>query len=222
MLSCLSQINQLPGINIIYLAGSSGEFFSFALSESFPGISKFHNKFSGQSNCYSHNNRVLFNDFFGRSLLTGTASNDDHDLVLKRINWYLEHAVPNTGIHIGIAHPHTEYLEFLTHYCTSWKTITITVNSHGSQAFCELAKKNKLPKDDAVMLCNKEFNLTKFAGQKNLNIEWQDFVLAPGNHTFASLENFLGIRGNFDIFETMRQEYLERNQQLISLIQPLL
>jgi hypothetical protein len=212
MLSCLSQINQVPGINIIYISGSSGEFFSFALSESFPGISKFHNKFSGQTNCYSHNNRVLFNDFFGRSLLTGAACDNDHDLVLKRIDWYLEHAVPDGGTHIGIAHPWPEYLQFLARYCSSWKTIKITIDAVSSKAFCELSKQHKL---QSSKFDTNYQNLTSF-NSNALSIEWQDFVLGPSNQTFIKLENFLGIRGNFDIFEKMRLEYVERNQQLIS------
>jgi hypothetical protein len=213
MLSCLSQINQLSGTNIIYVSGSSGEFFSFMLSEAFTDISKFHNKFSGQTNCYSHNDRVLFNDFFGRSLLTGTACNDDHDLVLKRINWYLEHSEPNSGMHLGIAHPHTEYLDFLDKYCCSWKSITITINNAASRIFCELSKQQKL---QSGKIDNHYQNLSRCCKETNLNIEWQDFILESSDCVFVKLENFLEIKGNFSIFENMRRDYCERNHQLIS------
>jgi hypothetical protein len=212
MLSSLHDINQYSGATVIYLAGSSGEFFSYALTQTFPSIAQFQNKFSGETSTYSHADRVQFKDFFGRSLLTGNACVDNHQLCIDRINWYLDYAVPADAMHIGIAHPHPEYLDFLSKYCSSWKTITITANAPTSKRFCMLARKSKL---NSGWPDSNSHRIHRDNSALNLNLEWQDMILAPANETVLRIENFLGILGNCKTYENLLIEYVDRNQHLI-------
>jgi hypothetical protein len=212
MLSSLHDINQYSGVTVIYLAGSSGEFFSYALARAFPAIAQFQNKFSGEVSTYSHADRVQFNDFFGRSLLTGNAVIDNQQLVLDRINWYLDYAEPVDAMHIGIAHPHTEYLDFLSKYCSSWKTITITINAPTSKRFCMLSRRSKL---NSGWPDSNSQRIHRANGPLNLNLEWQDMILAPAHETVLRIENFLGIPGDHKTYENLLIEYVHRNQHLI-------
>jgi hypothetical protein len=212
MLSSLHDINQYNGVTVVYLAGSSGEFFSYALSCSFPGIAQFQNKFSGETSTYSHSDRVQFIDFFGRSLLAGDACTQDHSVVISRINWYIEHAVPSNSMYLGIAHPHNDYLNFLSQFCNSWKTITITINDPVSETFCKLSRQSKL-NSSWPDYYNK--NLNRCNDCHNLALEWKDIILAPAKQSFAVIENFLGIQGNRKIYENLLIDYVYRNQHLI-------
>ncbi len=216
MLTSFGDIDRYSGLAVIYIAGSSGEFFSHALTLTFPDIAKFHNQFSGETSKYSHTDRVQFNDFFGRSLLTGDACVDNHPLMIERINYYLDCAVPNNGIHIGIVHPHAEYLDFLSQYCGSWKTITVTANTPTSKRFCMVSRKSKLnagwPDYRACWEPRADSN-------QNLNLEWQDMILAPAHTTVSRIENFLNVKGDCNIYENLRADYVLRNQQLIDAAQ---
>jgi hypothetical protein len=212
MLSSLQDINQYSGVTVIYLAGSSGEFFSYALAQTFPGIAQFQNKFSGETSTYSHADRVQFNDFFGRSLLTGDACISNHQLVIDRINWYLDYAVPTDAMHVGIAHPHPEYLDFLSKYCDSWKTITITVNTPTSERFCIQSRKSKL---NSGWPDGNGHRIHRASTALNLNLEWQDMMLAPAHEIVLRIENFLGIPGDYKTYENLVIEYMHRNQHLI-------
>jgi hypothetical protein len=213
MLYSLQDIDQYNGVTVVYLAGSSGEFFSYALSHSFPGIAQFQNKFSGETSTYSHSNRVQFNDFFGRSLLTGNACTQDHKVLISRINWYVEHAVPEHSMYLGIAHPHNEYLNFLSQFCNSWKTITITISDPVSETFCKLSRQSKLNSSWPDYYSK---NLSKHSSQQNLNLEWKDIVLAPAQNSFTAVEDFLGIKGDLETYKHLQAEYVQRNQLLIN------
>jgi hypothetical protein len=212
MLTSLDEINHYRGVVVKYLAGSSGEFFSYLISQTFSNVAKFQNKFSQDNNNYVSDTRFKFNDFFGYSLLTGDACTNNHQLLLDRINWYLSYADLLSGTHIGLAHPHSEYLNFLSTYCKNWKTITITVEQPASKKFFKSARIQKLKtlQPDA---CYK--NLCLPTGLQNINLEWQDLILGPAAPVIQTLENFLNLPGNPVIFETIRSEYVERNRHLI-------
>jgi hypothetical protein len=146
-------------------------------------------------------------------LLTGNACTQDHSALLSRINWYIEHAVPEHCMYLGIAHPHDEYLNFLSQFCNRWKTITITISDPVSETFCKLSRQSKLNSGWPDYYSE---NLNRPSGQHNLNLEWKDIVLAPAQDSFAAVEDFLGIKGDLEIYKHLQAEYVQRNQSLIN------
>jgi hypothetical protein len=212
MLTSLDQIIHYNGVIIKYIAGASGEFVGYSLSQSFDQIAKFDNKFTNEQSHYVSDNRVRLHDFFGYSLLTGNACDIDHQLIIDRINWYLSHSSLLDGLHVGVAHPHNKFLNFISKFCKTWKTITITSEHPVSNNFCTLARQQKLKTNGPVPNYK---NLFVDTGLDNINIEWYDIVMTPNNHTFHEIEKFLNITGNWAIFEQMRTDYVERNRDLI-------
>jgi hypothetical protein len=212
MLSNLGEINHYRGVIIKYLAGSSGEFLGFALTQAFKDIANFNNKFTGEQNGYVTDNRLRFHDFFGYSLLTGDACDKNQNLVISRINWYLDYVLDLSQLHLGVAHPHIEFLRFISKYCSTWKTITIGIETSTSKNFCQLAKQTKLNSPGADRHYK---NLYLDIGLDNLNLEWRDMVLGPSTDTIHKLEDFLKIRGSVEQFELARLDYVRRNQSII-------
>jgi hypothetical protein len=52
----------------------------------------------------------------------------------------------------------------------------------------------------------------------NLNIEWEELILGPADQVFDKIQDFIGYQGNFELFQLLRNEYLERNSELLNLI----
>jgi hypothetical protein len=208
MISSLSQLNSLPVLLVMYESGSSGEFFASTLSQVFSEITKSPNE-------YCAKDRVLFVDLLGRSLLTGDACQTDLDLVFERVNLYLNHQADCKDLHLVIAHPQQRYKDFVLDNFPNWRSITIIHDTLLSQQFVQNSLMSKLGMKHRARLSAENMH---WRDHNNLNIEWEELILGPADQVFDKIQDFIGYQGNFELFQQLRNEYLERNSELLNLI----
>jgi hypothetical protein len=206
MLNSMQELAHHSVVVVLYNSGASGEFVAHALSESIE-------EFSKTVMIWENKNRCKFQDFFGRSLNNGQIV---EDLLIKRINLYFENIVTPGPWHMGIAHGQPEYIDFLQKYGHNWPVIEITTLHPVSKKFQHLARNEKLS-DLKTLIPKKNFTCLDmgFKVPNHLQIEWNDLLLADTKNTYNKIIEFLGAHGNPSRFQTMVDDYINKNQDLI-------
>lgn len=206
MLSSPEELVDQPVVVVLYDAGASGEFVAHALSQSIE-------EFAKTGMIWENEDRCKFKDFFGRSLNNGQIIDD---LLISRINLYFENIVAPGQWHMGMAHGQPEYLDFLQKYGLNWPVIELTTLHPVSKKFQLLARNKKLPGlEHAVPKKNFTSRDLGFKVPKHLQIEWRDLLLSDTKNTYSEITGFLGAHGDPDLFQTLIDDYVNKNQELI-------
>jgi hypothetical protein len=211
MINSVEELNSQPAVILFYPSGSSGEFIAQALSESIPAFAK-------TTAHWENTSRVIYSDFLGRSLNSGDKIIDPNK-VIARANDYLENASP--GYRIILAHPHTATSKFITEYLPDIPIIEITLFNNKSRRFSKAAAENKIP---AAAVVGQNINydtrpsVSGFRTKFQLFVEWEALLLTHCEYEFDRITEFLSVTGDYDHFNQMVAEYLERNRELIEAI----
>jgi len=209
MLTSIKEISNHPVVILLYKAGSSGEFLSYALTQSI-------NQFTKMITVWE-NNRCIVQDYFGRSLLCGPIT---EDILLPRINLFFEMTNSKGMRHMGVSHHNPHQINFIKNYGATWPVIEITALTPISIKFRNLAGSIKIPKEYQKSTFNKnEKNTTALDMGFNpgdlLQIEWSELFLTDIRTTYFKILKFLDCNGDVDYFVDMVNDYINKNQNLI-------
>jgi hypothetical protein len=213
MLDSIKEMSNHPVVILLYKSGASGEFLSYALTESI-------DQFTKTTMHWENTNRCIVQDYFGRSLLYGPIS---EDVLLPRINLFFETSRCIGSKHMGLSHFKPDQLDFVKNYNTAWPVIEITTLQPVSEQFQLLACNSKISKKYGTPNYNnnKKINSTTtdmgLKLNKHLQIEWSDLLLTDPRTTYSTILQFLDCTGNVDQFVVMIDDYVSRNQDLIKI-----
>jgi len=213
MLDSIKEISNHPVIILLYKSGASGEFLSYALTESI-------DQFTKTTMSWENTNRCIVQDYFGRSLLYGPIT---EDVLLPRINLFFEMSRCVGSKHMGLSHFKPHQLDFVKNYNTAWPVIEITTLQPVSERFQLLSRNSKIPKKyvNPNYNNNEKINSTTtdmgIKLNKHLQIEWSDLLLTDTCATYSKILQFLDCTGNADQFGIMVNDYVSRNQDLIKI-----
>ena len=210
MLTSIKEISNHPVVILLYKAGSSGEFLSYALTQSI-------NQFTKMKTLWENNNRCVVQDYFGRTLLFGPIT---EDILLPRINLFFEMAKSKGARHMGLSHHNPHQIDFIKNYGATWPVIEITALQPISIKFQQLAKASKIPKEYQLSPFNKNVKITTaldmgFNPGHHLQIEWSELFLTDIRTTYFKILKFLDCTGDVDYFVDMVDNYVNKNQNLI-------
>ena len=205
MLLTLKDLDQYKLIFVLYPAGSSGEFLTYALSQCVEGVFYPHARWENM-------NRMKFRDCFGRRLAIEPSWPDESDMV-DQFNKFLEIYKPTAHHHIlSMAHPNRESIAWMLQHCGQCPVIEIVTHSHLSQKFRDLAATEKIgPK---LRGC---YHYTKSGAvfPKHIEIEWLHCILTDTGCAFERICNFLDMPGDSELFCRLVADYRDRNAHLI-------
>jgi len=207
----IQEIATLPIIVVLYRAGTSGEFFSHAITQSFDSITK-------TDQFWQNNNRCKYLDLFNRNLNSGFET-IDHNEIIRGIGIYFDRNNPTDTTHIVMAHPDASSMIFLQEHLSFAHFIEITANNFKSKKFMAIAAKTKIAQTSDKI----NINFSRLPpGQvekkfpKHLCIEWEDFVLNDTESVFYSVSEFIQKPGNIDTFCSCVADYKQRNLDLLN------
>ena len=200
MLTSIKEISNYPVVILLYKPGSSGEFLSYALTESI-------NQFTKMTTLWENNNRCIVQDYFGRTLLFGPIT---EDILLPRINLFFEMSKSKGVRHMGLSHHNPHQIDFIKNYGATWPVIEITALQPISIKFRQLAGTSKIPKEYQLGPINKNEKITTaldmgFNPGHHLQIEWSELFLTDIRTTYFKILKFLDIVN----------DYVNKNQNLI-------
>jgi hypothetical protein len=200
MITSLQQLVDQPVVVVLYRSGSSGEFVSWALSQTIQ-------QFCKASMNWATSNRCIFEDFFQRSLHCGPVTDE---VIIPRVNHYLEKFGSGGSWYMGMSHQRPEHLDFLSQWATQWPIIEITTGQQVSKKFQNLARHQKLnsQQKDPRSMCQITF-------PRHLRVEWTDLLLDDVENAYRKIVDFLGAQGDFEQFRLLLDDYLNKNQSLI-------
>jgi hypothetical protein len=213
MLNSIKEISNHPVIVLLYKSGASGEFLSYALTESI-------DQFTKTTMSWENTNRCVVQDYFGRSLLYGPIT---EDVLLPRIDLFFKMSRCVGSKHMGLSHFQPHQLDFIKNYNTSWPVVEVTTLQPVSEKFQLLSRNSKISKKYITPNYNKNEkinNTTTDMGIKlnrHLQIEWSDLLLTNTCATYSKILQFLDCTGNVDQFGIMVNDYVSRNQDLIKI-----
>jgi hypothetical protein len=213
MLDSIKEISNHPVVILLYKSGASGEFLSYALTESI-------DQFTKTTMSWKNTNQCIVQDYFGRSLLVGAIT---EDVVLPRINLYFEMAQHIGTWHMGISHLQPHQIEFVKNYGATWPVIEIITMRPVSEQFRQLARNSKIHKNYQPTSYNKNNKINSTTTDmghklnKHLQIEWSDLLLTDTCATYSKILQFLDCTGNVGQFSAMVDDYVGRNQDLIKI-----
>lgn len=194
---------------LLYPSGASGEFLGYALTESFPAFTKTHQHWENVSRC-------KFFDFFNRCLTSGFNPVPPEEVVAG-INLYQS---KNTlaDISMGLCHIDKPSLSFLRQWCKSFPTIEIVTRKDISKSFRVLAEQSKISAEDrnGRESDSRHYTHSYYFCPRHLEVEWSDILLTDTANTFKAIENFLGMAGSIDTFQSMVADYLKRNEKIFA------
>jgi len=213
MLNSIKEISNHPVIVLLYKSGASGEFLSYALTESI-------DQFTKTTMSWENTNRCIVQDYFGRSLLYGPIT---EDVLLPRINLFFKMSRYVGSKHMGLSHFEAHQLDFIKNYNTAWPVVEVTTLQPVSEKFQLLSRDSKISKKYISPNYNKNEKIngtTTDMGIKlnrHLQIEWSDLFLTNTCATYSKILQFLDCTGNVDQFGIMVNDYVSRNQDLIKI-----
>jgi hypothetical protein len=231
MINSVDDLKQYSLVLVLYSTGASGEFVASALSQSMPAFAKTHEQWISK-------NRKTFADALGKTLNGGWHCIDNKHVV-RRFNSYLEQSnTQSDSKHLILAHPDLASLEFIQSYLNHAPTIEIVTKNVASIKFRNISR-NKVNYEDYVAGGNNQHNnpltpeqyksfqndLTlnpktiNYRAQQHLCVEWQDLMITDTAKTFNAVCEFLDCEGSVEIFKTLVEEYLDRNQDILNQIQ---
>jgi len=210
MLTSIKEISNHPIVILLYQAGSSGEFLSYALTQSI-------SQFTKMKTLWENDNRCIVQDYFGRTLLFGPIT---EDILLPRINLFFEMAKSKGVRHMGLSHHNPHQLDFIKNYGATWPVIEITTLQPISIKFRQLAGTSKIPKEYQLSPINKNGEITTvldmgFTPDHHLQIEWSELFLTNIRTTYFKILKFLDCTGDVDYFVDIVNDYVNKNQNLI-------
>jgi hypothetical protein len=212
MLTSIKEISNHPVVILLYKAGSSGEFLSYALTQSI-------NQFTKMTTLWENNNRCIVQDYFGRTLLFGPVT---EDILLPRINLFFEMAKSEGVRHMGLSHHNPHQINFIKNYGATWPVIEITVLHPVSNKFRYRSQGSKISKEYQLIPPNYNPNekITTaldmgFNPGNHLQIEWSELFLTDIRTTYFKILKFLDCTGDVDYFVDMVDNYVNKNQNLI-------
>jgi hypothetical protein len=209
MLNSITEISNCPVVILLYKAGSSGEFLSYALTQSIDQFTKMITVWE--------NNRCIVQDYFGRTLLFGPIT---EDILLSRINLFYETTNSKGVRHMGLSHHNPHQIDFIKNYGATWPVIEITTLTPTSIKFQYLASTIKIPKEYQLSPINKNGKITTALDfglnpSQHLQIEWSELFLTDIRTTYFKILKFLNCNGDVDYFVDMVNDYVNKNQNLI-------
>lgn len=212
MLTSITQIPNQPVTILLYEAGSSGEFLSYALTSTIDQFSKI-------PMVWENNNRCIVQDYFGRTLLFGPIN---EDLLLSRINLYsqMTHG-EGKNRHMCLSHFMPHQIDFLKTHGAMWPVLEITVQHAASKKFQQRARRSKIPKDYQATSQASQTHINRTALQRgftpanHLEIEWHELFLTDTAATYQKILEFLNCTGNVEQFVDQVNDYVNRNNLLL-------
>lgn len=212
MITSIAQLNTVPLVFVLYYAGSSGEFFSDALTQCFDHI-------HCPGSQWENYNRVKFQDFFGRSFNESKDLVSD-DIIIQRVNDYLRVNDIGNKTCVAMVHPSPKILRYINQYFAHVPTIEITSLSELSRRFRFLARSAKIEKTADYPKQTRELFETMsmnhgYQFQHHLTIEWSNLIIDSSEQCFENIQQFLNHTGQKDVFLKLIQDYRRRNQNLI-------
>lgn len=213
MLDSLNEISKQPVVILLYNGGASGEFLAHALTQTV-------DQFSKTQTSWENNNRCIFGDYFGRTLICGPV---DHKLLLSRVNLYHSNLQIKADWHLGLAHKELIYLEFLQTWGSEWPVIEITTADAVSAKFQQLAQNHKISQQDILTQenllrhSNVQMSFGDFRPKKHLKVEWKQLMLTNTKNTYLDLVGFLGGSAQVEKFLLLVDDYKKRNQNFIDM-----
>jgi len=211
MLKSIEQISSQPVVVLLYESGASGEFLGHAITSTV-------NEFTKTNAVWENNIRCKFDDYFGRTLTFGPIT---EDLLLPRINLFLESAKLPGSCHLALSHFRPHQLDFLKTHGDTWPVIEITTLNPISKRFQTLSKNSKIEEkyQQNISGKNPRLNFTAedlgFRPKLHLPIEWSDIILTNTKSSYLKITEFLNCTGNADLFLHLVEDYKVRNQSLI-------
>jgi hypothetical protein len=206
MINSIDEIAKHPIVFVLYRAGSSGEFFAHAITQSFDSITKTNYAWENQT-------RVKYFDCFKHSLNSGFDTVTEKRMVAG-FNDFLDFNKPTGTTHIGLVHPKGNSLEILTEHFSHCPVIEIVTFDDISKNFQLLAANSKIPGAPTV---TNSYNCTGYNCKKQLLVEWKD-IMFDSKKVFDHLQEFLSTTGDFQKFCLNVNEYKIRNCQLLDQI----
>lgn len=197
---------------LLYPSGASGEFLGYAITESFPEFTRTHQHWENISRC-------KFFDYFDRCLTSGFDP-VGFDQVASGIALY--HSKNQLrDISMGLCHIDSPSLRFLRQWCNDLPTIEIVTRTSLSKDFRVLAEQSKIAAEDRVgkISNSRDYTHSYYTCDKHLQIEWSEILLTDTAKAFESIENFLGLAGSVDVFQSMVEDYLKRNEKIFAALQ---
>lgn len=196
---------------LLYPAGASGEAFAYAITQSFPDVSKSPQHWENESRC-----KIL--DFFDRSLTSGF-NEVTTELVVRGVNIFLNNVVELNTHNIALSHHNKESLNFIQELLPTVPVIEVTTYTDISKKFRYIGMQNKIKLTRAVNAdAVRKYGDCGIKFRHHLQIEWSDLLLTNPVFVLQRLEEFLGISGNQEIFSNMINDYLVRNKPFIDQI----
>lgn len=193
---------------IVYPAGSSGEIFAYAITQSFPSMTKTQQEWENHTRC-----KIL--EFFDRSLTAGGKYANPSTLK-HGVNSFLKKSSNLKGHSVGLAHPAPEVIDIITQYFNNSPIIEITTVSEKSKKFRYLSAVSKI-KNVAHPPAQYFFTYDN-CGHKfktHMQIDWQEAFLDHTEDVYSRIQSFLDMPGDVDIFRDIIDDYTHRNQSTI-------
>lgn len=204
MITSIDEITKHSIIFVLYRSGSSGEFFSHAITQSFESITPTKYFWKTQS-------RLVYVDCFRHSLSSGMPV-VNLNRIIDSFNEFLEINRPTaTTTHIALVHPKGNSLEIITKYFSHCPVIEIVTFKEVSKRFQILAANSKIPDKPLVTSVD---DCSNYKCEKHLLVEWQDIIMDT-KKVFDQLQEFLSVPGDYKKFSMTVDDYKQRNQQLL-------
>lgn len=232
MINSVDDLKKYSLVVMLYSTGASGEFIASALVQSISAFAKTHDRWISE-------NRKTFADALGKTLNGGWHDINNTD-VIQRFNSYLEQSnAESDSKHMILAHPDPASLEFIKSYLNQVPVIEIVTRDPVSIKFRNISR-NKVSyldyitggdnKNNHNILTPEQYksfqnDLTlnpghiNYRAQQHLSVEWQHLMITDTVKTFNKICEFLDCKGSVEIFRTMVEEYLDRNQDILNQIQ---
>ena len=212
MITSISQLNNIPLIFVLYYAGSSGEFFSDALTQCFDHIHR-----PGAQ--WENHNRVKFQDFFGRSFNEGKDLVSDN-IIINRVNDYFRDNDIGDKTCVAMVHPLDNVLNYIDQYFPHVPIIEITTHLELSRRFRFVARNNKIESTSLFPMETRRIFETMPTNhgrrfKKHLKIEWSNLIIDLSETVFEDIQQFFNQSGQKDVFLELIRDYRTRNQNLI-------
>jgi hypothetical protein len=209
MLTSINEISNHPVVVLLYKSGASGEFLSHALNQTI-------DQFTKTTMHWENTNRCIVQDYFGRTLLSGTIT---EDVLLPRINQYFKMS-PRIGTrHMGISHFQPHQIDFIKNYGAAWPVIEITTLNSISKKFQQLSRISKIYKKHQPTNHSNKINATAtdigFTPNGHLTLEWVELFQTDTRKVYSDILKFLNCTGDADQFVGMINDYVNRNQSLL-------
>jgi hypothetical protein len=199
----------------MYGSGLSGEFITWALSQSLDNFAVGENHWEGA--------RFKYTDAIGRSMYGGDSVIKVNE-VLDRYRMFNENQSQAGEKHFVMLHPDPQNIQFVRENFNTCPMIEIVNRKLSSQTFQHLGRQ-KITQDDiknsgASFIPN--FGLKPYRKVYNaldhLEIEWEDLILTNTNQVLENVSKFVDGLIDVSIFNRLLNDYKKRNQSYLNSI----